>query len=194
MAKSKKIIDSNQLTLFDILKNYQDQNSNTKPVGSFNIDRSFREAISAALKQCPLSRYQVAARMSELTDMDITKTMLDSWTADSKEQHRFPVIFLPAFCEAVGCTEPLKMIGALVGVFVLPGPEALRAEIRKLEEDIEHKHTEKRKRMLFLKEMREHNETGNHQRPNLDWFERMVNSPWFDRGCVAVAAIAVIYL
>jgi hypothetical protein len=41
----------------------------------------------------PLSRYQVAAKMSELLDVDITKTMLDSWTAESKEQHRFPALF-----------------------------------------------------------------------------------------------------
>ena len=153
MAKLKKTLDTNQLSLFDLLKTYQEQNSIQKPVGSFNIDRSFREAISAALKQCPLSRYQVAARMSELTDTDITKTMLDSWTAESKEQHRFPVIFLPAFCEAVGCTEPLKMLGTLIGVFVLPGPEALRAEIQRMDEEIVRKQTEKRKRIMFLKEM-----------------------------------------
>ena len=27
----------------------------------------------------------------------------------------------------------------------------------------------------------------------LDWFERMMNSPWLDRGCWAVNGIAVIY-
>jgi len=47
----------------------------------------------------------------------------------------------------------LTLLGRLVGVFVLPGPEALRAEIRKLEEEIERKQSEKRKRMVFLKEM-----------------------------------------
>jgi len=38
-------------------------------------------------------------------------------------------------------------------VFVLPGPEALRAEIQRIDEEIVGKQTEKRKRMLFLKEM-----------------------------------------
>ena len=151
MAKTQKRIDINQFSLFDILKNYQEEPQ--KQAGSFDIDRKFREAISEALKRCPLSRYQVAARMSELTGTDITKAMLDSWTAESKEQHRFPAIFLPAFCEAVGCTEPLKMLGSLVGVFVMPGPEALRAEIQRIEEDITKKQADKRKRMVFLKEM-----------------------------------------
>jgi len=153
MAKLKQILDPKQASLFDFIKNYQQETQSQRQAGSFDIDLQFREAISEALKRCPFSRYQVVARMSELTDTDITKTMLDSWTAESKEQHRFPAIFLPAFCEAVGCSEPLKLLGRLVGVFVLPGPEALRAEIQRIEEDINKKQTEKRKRLMFLKEM-----------------------------------------
>ena len=153
MTKKKKTFDSHQVSLFDLIKNFQDEPHSRKPVGSFNIDRSFREAVSEALRRTPLSRYQIAARMSELTDTDITKTMLDSWTAESKVQNRFPAVFLPAFCEAAGCHEPLKMLGSLIGVFVLPGPEALRAEIQRIEEEILRKQAEKRKRMLFLKEM-----------------------------------------
>jgi hypothetical protein len=153
MAKNKQRLDINQASLFDILKNYQEESLTIRPAGSFDIDRQFRAAISEALKHCPLSRWQVAARMSELTGCEITKVMLDSWTAESKENHRFPAIFLPAFCEAAGCSEPLKMMGKLVGVFILPGPEALRAEIQRIEEDINKKQTEKRKRLVFLKEM-----------------------------------------
>lgn len=153
MAKVKKYLDSNQLSLFETLKFLQEREAVSKSSGSMDIDRFFREAISEALKNCPLSRYQVAARMSELAGQEITKAMLDSWTAESKEGHRFPAIFLPAFCEAVGCSEPLKILGRLVGVFVLPGPEALRAEIRRLEEEIGKKQQEKKKRLIFLKEM-----------------------------------------
>lgn len=153
MTKKGKRIDDRQLSLFDVIRNLQNDKPASIPIGSFNVDRPFREAISEALRQSPLSRYQVAARMSELTGTDITKTMMDSWTAESKEQHRFPAIFLPAFCEAVGSNEPLKMLGNLIGAFVLPGPEALRAEIKRIEEDIARKQNEKRKRLLFLKEM-----------------------------------------
>lgn len=153
MTKKKKNLDNRQISLFEVIQRFQNGNSTNCPVGGMNIDRAFREAISEALKQSPLSRYQVAARMSELTDSDITKTMLDSWTAESKDQHRFPAIFLPAFCEATGCNNPLQMLGKLVGVFVLPGPEALRAEIHKIEEEISRQQNERRKRMLFLKEM-----------------------------------------
>jgi hypothetical protein len=153
MAKLKQRIDTRQASLFDILKNYQEENIVSRPAGSFDIDRQLRAMLSEALKHCPLSRWQVAARMSELTGQEITKAMLDSWTAESKEDHRFPAIFLPAFCEATGCNEPLKMMGKLVGMFIMPGPEALRAEIRRYEEEIIKNQKEKRKRLLFLEEM-----------------------------------------
>jgi hypothetical protein len=153
MAKIKQRIDINQASLFDILKNLQEESQVSRPAGSFDIDSQFRAAISEALKHCPLSRWQVAARMSELVGYEISKAMLDSWTAESKEGHRFPAIFLPAFCEVTGCSEPLKIMGKPVGVFVLPGPDALRAEIQRSEEEINRKQAEKRKRLMFLKEM-----------------------------------------
>lgn len=153
MTKNKKRFDSQQISLFEVIQNFQNDKPAPKPIGSFNIDREFREAISEALRWSPLSRYQIAARMSELTDTDITKTMLDSWTAESKVQNRFPAVFLPSFCEAAGCNDPLQMIGKLVGVFILPGPEALRAEIQRIEEEILRKQADKRRRLTFLKEM-----------------------------------------
>ncbi|MCE5212142.1 MAG: hypothetical protein LLG40_11355 [Deltaproteobacteria bacterium] len=153
MAKFKQRIDPAQTSILDLVARYHESETKQPIEGSMDIDRRFRESVNEGIKKCPLSRYQIAARMSELTGTDITKTMLDSWTAESKEGHRFPAIFLPAFCDTVNYTEPLKLLGMQVGVFVLPGPEALRAEIQKLEEEISRKGAEKRKRMLFLKEM-----------------------------------------
>lgn len=152
MTKKKVFFDSRQPSLFEIIRNFQ-SDAPGKPPGSFNVDRAFREAISEALRRSPLSRWQIAARMSELTDTDITKTMLDSWTAESKVLNRFPAVFLPAFCEAAGSDAPLKLLGSVIGAFVLPGPEALRAEIRRIEEEIERKQAERRRRLAFLKEM-----------------------------------------
>lgn len=157
MPNFRKKIDINQTSIFDVLlqhaENSPEGTKKSPPDGSLDVDRQFREAISSALKDSKLSRYGVAARMSELTGAEITKSMLDSWTAESKENHRFPAIYLPAFCEAVGSAEPLAMLARLVGVFVLPSPDALRAEIQRLEEEITTKQREKKKRMLFLKEM-----------------------------------------
>jgi hypothetical protein len=133
MSKLRKQIDKNddrQRSLFELL--VEVQRDNTAPrAGSLDIDTEVRCAISEELKGCPYSRFHVAARMSELTGTEITKAMLDSWTAESKENHRFPAIFLPAFCVAVGSSRALDFLAQKAGVFVLPGREALRAEIQR---------------------------------------------------------------
>lgn len=152
MSKTQKRIDINQGSIFDLLQAATEQPAEQLP-GSLDIDRQFREAISLDLKGCTLSRYGVAARMSELTGQEISKAMLDAWTAESKENHRFPAIFLPAFCAATGQTRAMQLACRASGSFLLPGGDALRAEIRRLDEEIEKKQQERRKRLAFLKEV-----------------------------------------
>ena len=139
------------MKLFDQVR--QQHLSSLVMAGSLDIDRQFRELVSEAIKRSPYSRYTIAARMSELTGHEITKSMIDSWSAESKENHRFPAIFIPAFCEAVGNRDVLGFLCEKAGTFNMKGPEALRAEIRQIDEVIEAKKREKLKRVAFLKEM-----------------------------------------
>lgn len=158
MAKAKKRIDPKQITFFDVIQDLHEKDSKSNPAGSFDIDSRFRESITQALKESSFSRYHIAARMSELIGHEITKSMLDSWTAESKENHRFPAIFLPAFCEATGRTETLQTLARPVGVFMLPGTEALRSEIQRIDEEINKKKTEKKKRLFYLREIEGENQ------------------------------------
>lgn len=112
----------------------------------------------SAIKASPLSRHQVAGEMSHLCGESITKEMIDSWTRESDEINgrpcrHIPAEYLPSFCKVTNSNEPLRIMGELVGLFVLPGPEALRAEIRRMEEDIRKIQDRKRRREIFLKEM-----------------------------------------
>lgn len=118
-----------------------------------NVSDRLRVAICAAMKGCPLSRWEVAGRMSHLLGCEISKYMLDAWTAESKDGHRFPAEYLPALCEVTGDRGPLKVLAETAGLFALPGPDALRSEIRRLEEEAKRINQERRKRELFLKEM-----------------------------------------
>lgn len=151
MPKAKKLFDNpTQISIFDIMS----ESVGTIPdEGALNIDHQLRRAVSEALKQCPLSRYQVAARMSELMGSDITKSMLDTWTAESKEQHRFPAAYLPAFCTATNSRLPLEIITRATGGFLMPGGDALRSEIQRMDEDIAQMKRERQKRLLFLREL-----------------------------------------
>jgi hypothetical protein len=121
-----------QLSLLDLLEDLRPKVSDS---ASFNIDLQLREAISRAIKECPHSRYQIAARMSELLGVEITKSMLDSWTAESKEGiYRFPACYLSAFCRAVGSLEPLRILADLLGVYVIESRDALWTKLGKLKE------------------------------------------------------------
>jgi len=150
MSKSKKRTDR-QYSLFDLISKLQ--NPATLSPGSLNIQYNLQGVISDCIKRCTLSRWEIAGRMSALLNQEITKYMLDTWTAESKEYHRFPAEYMPAFCQAVGSYEPLRFLAEKAGVFVLPGHEALRAEIKKIEEEIRDLQKQRQKRMLFLEEM-----------------------------------------
>ena len=121
-----------QLSIFDLIK--QDEKEEKPAPGSYNISNRFRSELSEGLKRCLLSRYEVAAKMSELLGTEITKSQLDSWTAESKEYHRFPAEYLPAFCQVTGYKEPLRMMARLVKCFLLESKEALMAEIGQIDQ------------------------------------------------------------
>lgn len=101
--------------------------------GALNFNLQLRHLLSEALKACPLSRIEVAARMSELTGDTITKHQLDAWTAESREGWRFPLEYLAAFEVAVETTTLTAWLASIRGGKVLMGKDALDAEIGKLE-------------------------------------------------------------
>ena len=99
------------------------------------IDILLRGSLSNAVRGSHLSRTQIANEMSELLNVEITKSTLDSWTAASREGlNRFPACYLSAFCQVVGSIEPLQMLADLIGCFVIQGPEALDLELKKIED------------------------------------------------------------
>lgn len=101
--------------------------------GALDIDSELRHLLGDLMKQSPLNRHQIAARMSELVGHDITKTQLDTWTADSREGWRFPVAYLPAFEAALETHDLLAWLADLRGARLSVGREALEAQLGKLE-------------------------------------------------------------
>ena len=160
MSKSQKKIDS-QLSLFDIIKNLH--HSPEPAEGELRVINELRASIRNAIKACPFSRHQIAGEMSHLLDETITKEMIDSWTRESDQMsgrrpRHIPAEYLPAFCKVTGSNRPLILLGDRLGMFVLPGPEALRAEIQRLDEELTRLKTEKKKRLFFLREIEGKNE------------------------------------
>lgn len=117
--------------------------------GSLDIGSRIRGAIKESLKRCPRSRHHVAADMAETLQRDITKAMLDAWTAPSHESqgHRFPAEYLPAFIAATGCTLLLETIADVCGGSFVPGPELVELELGRLATQ-ERRLRERRKNLL----------------------------------------------
>jgi cell division protein FtsB len=101
--------------------------------GALDFDRQVRHLLAEAMKQSPLSRVEIAVRMAELTGENITKNSLDAWAAESRDEWRFPLKFLPAF-EAVCQTHSISgWLAGVRGCKLIRGKEAVDAEIGKLE-------------------------------------------------------------
>ncbi len=153
MSKRKSKVDNRQLSLFDVIKECSARVTEQAQEGEMDIANVLRLALVEAIRQCPLSRHQIAGEMSHLLGVEVTKSTIDTWTAESKDRHRIPAEYLPAFCRATGNREPIRLLAERGDMFAMPGPEALRAEIQRLAEDESRARAEKRKRMRFLEEM-----------------------------------------
>ena len=159
MSKKSNKLDDKQITIYEYLKQISEEKSPPSNAGGqFKVIDRLRSSMRTAIKNCSLSRHQIAGEMSHLLGTSITKEVIDSWTRESDELNgrpgrHIPAEYLPAFCQATGCNDPLIILGKIAGLFVLPGPEALRAEIQKLSEQIQAAQARKKKRLMFLREM-----------------------------------------
>jgi len=154
MTKIKKRIASteNQPSLFDLLAKELDPKPAAPAEGSANIQERLRLAAAKALKHPTKSRWQIAGEMSHLLGAEISKYQLDGWVAESKE-HRLPCEYLPALCIVTGCYDPLRIMAEAAGMYMVPGSEALRVEIQKLDEQARKAQAEKRRRLMLLQEL-----------------------------------------
>lgn len=100
--------------------------------GSSDISQAIREALNDALalaKAEGMDRYDIAARISRLSGRDMSKDMLDRYTASSSDGHRFPLEALPALIQATGNFSLLELVAHKCGCKILRGEEAMLAEI-----------------------------------------------------------------
>lgn len=99
--------------------------------GSLSCRVEIAYAMSAALKG--YDRFDVAAKMSRLLGREISKFMLDAYTAESREDHIPPLDTAIAFDIATGTQTLTNLSAAKIGARLLIGKDALHAELGKLE-------------------------------------------------------------
>lgn len=97
--------------------------------GALAFGPALRGLLSSLLKRSPMTRNEIAARMSDLTGDTITKHQLDAWTAESREGWRFPLEYMPALEEALQTHEIGAWLADLRGARLSIGREALEAQL-----------------------------------------------------------------
>lgn len=147
MSNHKKTIDraaAGQLSLFEVVVR-QEMAAQAAPLpGSLNIKLQVTAALKHALSHAGKSREQIADEMTLYTGELITDDMISTWLAASKPKHRFPLEYLPAFRKATNNLDVLNVASQACGAFTLRGPDALRADIRKLDEKRQAKKEEEK--------------------------------------------------
>jgi len=118
-AKSKRIFSSNQADLFPGLDEPPVVLRPNAP--DLTIAAEFIGAVDAAMRRAKgrqITRARIADRMNLALSgikKPITERMVNSWMADSKEFHRMPAEYLPAFCWAVEDDSPVEVIVRSLG-------------------------------------------------------------------------------
>lgn len=100
--------------------------------GGLDISLALRDALAETLSAAALrgmDRHDIGMQISRLSNRDMSKSMLDRYTAPSADEWRFPLEALPALTLATGDYRLLEMIAEKCGCRVTRGEEALLAEI-----------------------------------------------------------------
>jgi hypothetical protein len=157
---NKKASDTTkQLTIFDLLKSQTEQAAKQVHAGSLNFRPELCAAMSEDIRHAHdengrlISRFDVVARMSNLLNYEVQKSTLDNWTAVSHDGRVPDAIELAAFVRATNQRRAIECVSRHAGIFALPGPDALRAEIQRREEIVERERKEISRSKVLLKEV-----------------------------------------
>lgn len=99
--------------------------------GGLSCRAEIAHTMSDALKNH--DRFEIAAKMSKLLGREISKHMLDAYTAESREDHIPPLDTAIAFDLAIGSSALAELFARKVGAKLVFGREALDTRLGKLE-------------------------------------------------------------
>jgi hypothetical protein len=89
--------------------------------------------MSSSIRQCGLDRYKIAAGMSALLGEDVSKLMLDAYTAESRDDQNIPAHRLFAFIVVTESFDAFDHVLKQIGCRLLVGEDVRLAALAKLE-------------------------------------------------------------
>lgn len=102
--------------------------------GSMNYSREMAAVMSQALKDCPCDRVEVAARMTRLLGKEVSLSMLNAYTAESRETHNISLEKAIAFDAATEGFALLHLYAEKLGCRAMVGKETLLAELGRIDQ------------------------------------------------------------
>ncbi|MEA5113226.1 MAG: hypothetical protein VB050_04295 [Geobacteraceae bacterium] len=102
--------------------------------GLMDLALGFRQGLSNAIRGCGKDRYQIAGEISRLTESNLSKDMLDKFTA-SDPAYGMKCETLPAFCRVVGVLDPFHYLLEPLGADVLLPCDRDLIELARLQEE-----------------------------------------------------------
>jgi hypothetical protein len=100
--------------------------------GKYRRKEAVQEALKRTLRNCQLSREEIADEMSRLVSEKITVTHIANWTAESKNGWRMPLEYAAAFYVVTGDPGVVKAALAGSGIGVLDDKDFALYELGKI--------------------------------------------------------------
>lgn len=98
------------------------------------LERQFNVLVGTILNSDSRSRWEIAARMSELLDEEVSKAMLDAYASPAREDHKIPASRLWALINVTDRQDLLRPILGKIGIGALIGEEVTTARIGHLQQ------------------------------------------------------------
>ena len=123
--------NENQMSLFDMIEEINPQKFSRPDYAAETKPLPLR--MKEAIKGSGMKRYAIAGQMSEMLGTEITESMLNAYTAESKEGYRMPAEYLPTFCRIVKDYTPLEVLTAAAGCRMIKSEDVYFLEIGRLQ-------------------------------------------------------------
>lgn len=107
---------------------------------AWSLGGRLAKAIAICIQDSGISREDIAAQMSEITKTPTSKTLLDAYASQAKEQNQISAVRLAALVAITGDARPFNVLLEEAGLIVVPQKyEALlkRERARELRQQLE---------------------------------------------------------
>jgi len=102
-------------------------------VGNLDFRAEVAHRLAHMLADSGFDRYEIAARASRAAGKDVSKYMLDAYTAESREEFNLPLWLLPAIETACSSHALTAWLAEMRGARLFVGSDALAAELGRID-------------------------------------------------------------